>query len=135
LPGRLADRHREALTEIPVVTWEEVLDAYAGVASRYWLSVLDDALRRHEELESISETFGANADARLSGQEIWERWADGDTTYVHMGRVNGLNGAELAEDISSGAWRARKYEVRSQPLEQKNWFPIADFIAILGEQQ
>ncbi len=45
-----------------------------------------------------------------------------------MGRYRGLEGPELAKDINTGAWRTQHYEVRVQPLDARNWFPISAFV-------
>lgn len=132
LPERLATRHREALADVTVVTWEQIADAYRRVASSYWINLLDDALSRHEELESKGEAaFGANSDAWLTGQEILDRWQALDSEYTYMGRNRGLHGPELAADLHSGEWRTRKYEVRKEPRVARNWFPVADFVTLV----
>ena len=51
-----------------------------------------------------------------------------------MGRQGGLWGAELREDLETGGWRVRKYEVsESAEPAGTNWFPVADFVRELGE--
>ena len=75
------------------------------------------------------ETFGQNCDAKIPGQEIWDRYESNDTTYTWMGRNRGLRGPELQKDVETGKWRNQRYEVRYHPLrDNRNWFPIKDFI-------
>jgi hypothetical protein len=46
-----------------------------------------------------------------------------------MGRGGGLTGARLTEDLETGSWRTRTYEVRLDPRHEPNWFPTTEFIA------
>jgi hypothetical protein len=48
-----------------------------------------------------------------------------------MGRSGGSTGAGLEQDLESGKWSKRRYELRSQetPLANGNWFAIKDFVA------
>jgi hypothetical protein len=52
-----------------------------------------------------------------------------------MGRQGGLNGAELAKDIASGTWCGQLYECSSKPVQNKNWFTVAEFVARIGPQR
>jgi hypothetical protein len=45
-----------------------------------------------------------------------------------MGRYGGLVGPALTEDIVTGQWRNRKYEVRVTDAPNDNWFAISDFL-------
>ena len=113
-----------------VVTWEDVLERFGGQASDYWLSVLHHALDSYPALVSQSTSWGANADARLSGQTIIDKHSVRSRTqiYTYIGRQSGLMGKPLADDIGSGGWRNRMYEVRVEALQGKtNWFPISQF--------
>lgn len=114
-----------------VVTWEQVLDAYRVVGPQYWVRVLAGALARYEELRSRSAVRGANKDGDLSGAEIVASFRSGGGRFTCMGRNRGLHGPDLMADISSGAWRTRRYEVRIEPLVATNWFPISDFVALV----
>ncbi len=125
----------ERIDEVPVLTWERVADTFRDIAPAYWIGVLDEALRRYSRLASQAgnktgfETFGQNCDAKISGQEIYDRYRRADTTYTWMGRIWGLSGQKLQKDIETGKWRKQKYEVSCDPLPgERNWFPIEDFI-------
>lgn len=112
----------------PVVTWQSVVDAYRVVGPAYWVSVLSDALEHYDDLKSVSALRGQNNDAYLTGAQIAAQFASGEKGYAYMGRNRGLNGPELAHDIESGGWRTQRYEVRTDPREARNWFPIAEFV-------
>ncbi len=65
----------------------------------------------------------------LTGAEIYERHHAGSLATPWMGRKGGLNGAELAKDLTSGTWRGQLYECSSRPVQNTNWFTVAAFIA------
>lgn len=134
LPARLAeDRPR---LDYPVVTWEQVLADYQGVASGYWWGALSAALASYEELRSEEPPRRANADAMLSGEQIKQMHEGGDCRYLWMGRQGGRHGKALAEDIKSGRWREQSYEVREHELpENPNWFAVSEFLAQLPISQ
>jgi hypothetical protein len=112
----------------PVVTWEDVVGAYRTVGPAYWVSLLADALGRYDDLKSVSALRGQNKDADLTGAQIVAGHQAGTAEFTYMGRFRGLNGPELAKDITTGAWRTQSYEVRVQPLDAPNWFPISAFL-------
>ena len=115
--------------DVPVVTWEQVACTFRDVAPDYWIAVLDEALRRYEDL--VSRSAGRNYDAMITGQEIYMRHNEGDNTYTWMGREGGLHGPKIQDDLELEAegWMKRKYKVRHKPLTNKhNWFAIADFV-------
>lgn len=134
LPERLARRERAGLTDQVVVTWENILDAYRHVAPPYWVSVLAEALDRHEELESkFTESFQPNAENVMTGQAIVDAWRNDALTIGYVGRRNGLHGPEFTHDVAEGTWAAQRYQVRSEPIVAKNWFTVADFLeAVAG---
>jgi hypothetical protein len=70
-----------------------------------------------------------NAETKLLGAEIYERHHAGSLTTPWVGRQSGLNGAELTNDITSGTWRGQLYECSSKPVQNKNWFTVAEFVA------
>lgn len=127
LPAPLAES--VGSLHVPTVTWEQLLAAYSDVAPSYWKAMLAEALDGYEDLVSVGPAFGKNKDGKLSGQAIVDGYGNGDLEFTWMGRVRGLQGPELADDVASGAWRSRRYEVRVEPLGgNPNWFPIADFV-------
>lgn len=133
LPERLARRERHALPAglaDHVVTWEDLLARYRYIAPPYWVSVLAEALDRHEELESrLKENFAANAEGVMTGQAIVDAWKDDALKYGYVGRRGGLKGPEFTEDVASGRWASQKYQVRVEPITAKNWFEVSDFLA------
>ena len=77
--------------------------------------------------------FGKNADGLMTGLEIVEQHAAGELAYTHMGRKGGLKGAKLAADLATGTWRSQPYEVRVDPIDAPNWFPITQFIRLTAD--
>lgn len=130
LPAGL--RMPERIDEVPVLTWERVADTFRDVAPPYWIGVLDEALRRYGRLASqpgSGDTYRQNCDDVIKGQEIYDSYKSGDQVFNTMGRVHGLNGKALKQDIASDTWPAQDYEVSYDPLPQnRNWFAIVDFI-------
>lgn len=114
-----------------VVTWESVIDAYRVVGPAYWMRILIDAIHRYDRLRSQSSVYGANKDADLTGKEILADHDSATPTYLYMGRSRGLYGPELTGDIATGTWKTHRYEVRHEQLNATNWFPIADFVALI----
>jgi hypothetical protein len=127
LPAALASELGKLV--VATVTWERLLETYADVAPPYFLEVLRVALARYNQLVSPRPTWGANAETKRTGAEIYERYQTGALTTPWMGRQSGLNGAELAKDIASGTWRSQLYECSSKPVQNKNWFTVAEFVA------
>jgi hypothetical protein len=128
LPQGLLDEFRGFA--YPVITWEAVLDAFAGERrDDYWLRMLRLALGAWPELVGPGAEFSRNADDRLRGSEIVSRFETGDAEFTLMGRNEGLNGGPMENDLRSGGWRKQVYQVRRQgPIPNKKWFLIADFV-------
>lgn len=126
LPASLADRVGAMPT--PVVTWEELSEAYSEVGPRYWTAMLRTALRA--PLFSPEDYgFGANKHDSLTGASIVAGVTSGQLAYTTMGRAGGLDGRLLAADLATGAWQEQTYEVRRDGLPNRNWFAVADFVA------
>jgi len=92
LPAALVDDRPEL--SWPVVTWEQVHDAY-------WLGVLRFALDRYHDMASVEPTFGVNADAILRGEQIA---TISHLKYEWVGRIGGLHGAAFAADRIDDVW-------------------------------
>lgn len=134
LPERLHQRTHEGLTH-PAVTWEQLLRAYRHLGPEHWVSVLEEALDRHEDLEStFSDTFGANKDAVMTGSEIIKDFQEGPGHVAYVGRAGGFHGPRFKEDVTSGVWATRKYEVRRDPISATNWFPVAEFVNAVSHE-
>jgi hypothetical protein len=68
----------------PVVTWECVLAEYGVVGPRYWISMLQTAISRYEELRSRgAASFGANAVGHMTGAEIVAAHGLDELEYLH----------------------------------------------------
>lgn len=129
LPKSLHDRIGAA-ADTRVLLWEDVLEEYRFIAPAHWIAVLETALVS-ELYGSVAYGFGANKEAELTGAQIQ---ADaGSLPYTTMGRTQGLQGAALAGDVASGRWRSQRYEVRAEGIPNKNWFTIAEFLALVAE--
>lgn len=120
LPGKLASR-MEPLSA-PIVTWEDLADAYEGIAPEYFIEMLRIALDGYDDLVSRPPD-------RLLGREILAHFEADKTEYLCMGRQGGLAGPALTEDISTGRWAIKAYSCRPDPEPPNaNWFRIADFV-------
>jgi hypothetical protein len=129
LPDGLATARKPL--PLPLVTWEQIRDAYSVVGAAYWYGVLRSALDRYDELASPEPTFRGNADELLTGEDIVKGHAGGTLPYEWVGCQGGLNGKLLAEDIAAARWREREYEVRVDALPgNHNWFSVAQFVAL-----
>ena len=66
--------------------------------------------------------------SKMSGAEIVRTHLAGSGP-TSVGRRGGLHGDDLQEDVHSGAWRTRSYEVAfDTPKEGRNWFSTEDFV-------
>jgi hypothetical protein len=125
LPQKLADR--VGAVAVPTVTWEQVLEVYVDVAPAYFVETLRLALDRYGDLVSRTQ-YGANAEFKLRGEVIVQKYRSGELEMAWMGRRNGLTGEEVQNDVKSGAWRAFSYECSSTPVDNRNWFRIEEFV-------
>ena len=127
LPAKLADSMPDLGT--PIVTWEQIRDAYADVDQRYFHSVLSSALERYDQL--VSKWVGYQQ-GDLAGAKLVERALAADTTWPYMGAQGGLAGQRVAGAIAQGTWATTVYQCRHDPLPDKtNWFTVAAFIEVL----
>lgn len=134
LPARLASEVG-ALT-VPVLTWEQIADAYRIVGPAYWVGILDVAAERWVQLVSKSRVFGLNAETMLTGLKIVELSDAGLLGYGQMGRSGGFTGGRLSADVSTGGWRTHSYEVRGEALPgNPNWFSIPAFVELVKAGQ
>ena len=134
LPEQLYEKLRPALPR-DVITWQQVLDAYADVAPQFWIKVLRTALARYADLVSPASPWGQNADGKLTGLQIVQALKGHDTSVRWIGRRGGIDGALLADDVASNAWRSRRYEVSAAAVPPNPWwFSIEDFVTRVSEQ-
>jgi len=78
---------------------------------------------------STWDSAGRNADAKLSGQQIYNRYKSGSLEYTFMGRTGGREGSELIADLATGRWRTQQYEVRIERISgNRNWFSVRSFV-------
>ncbi len=121
----------------PIITWEEVHEAYKDVGNaHYFVEVLWTAISQYEVLKSPPGFlgFGAHAHGRMSGQEILDRFQKGTCEFQTMGRLAGLRGQKFLHDIAQGHWREQKYEVNESGDPETigwNWFRIEDFVKLV----
>jgi len=135
LPHRLAVEIGP-IGDTKVITWEHLRELYLDVAPAYWLEVLNDALLDYESLVGAPVTFGANADATLTGQAVYDGFKSGGLAYLTMGRQGGIAGPGLAADIASNAWKQRAYECRTAPEPvNANWFSVAAFVTAIDKME
>lgn len=128
LPQPLANAVGPLAAPTVTVTWEGVVERYRDVAPRYWLTMLELALSRYEQLAS---TTRRNDHHRLTGLEILTGAPDATFEYRYIGRRGGRDGAVLAGDFGpDGRWRGQVYQLRTTPLPSNlNWFDLDDFLA------
>ncbi len=109
------------------LTWENILAGYQNQygPTDYFLQLLSLSLDNYYQWKSVITSVSL-----MSGNDIYLQYKDGSIEAKTMGRINGLNGTELANDISSGRWRNQLYEVSETDLSDKseNWFWIEDFV-------
>lgn len=113
----------------PVITWQQILEAYEQVGASYWLEVLRVALARYDELSSKDLVFDGNEEGRLAGEDIVKIQVDEEGSFQFVGRSGGLAGDHFEADIASGSWKKHKYQVSTVSVPNDNWFAVEDFIA------
>ena len=116
------------------LTWESILKEFRDVSSaQYFLDVLATALEDFPELRALP-VFDANADAKMSGQNIANGFGDTRFPFQIMGRAQGMTGQKLLEDINSGRWKTQAYQVSKADVPlNTNWFQIAEFVKLVGD--
>lgn len=121
----------------PCLTWEELHAEFVRDREEdYFLAVLRLALEAYDDLVAQAKTFGANADAFMSGGEIMRLYDLQQMPYLTMGCVGGLRGKRLQSELQSGNWKIRTYEVSSsKALTNRNWFTIADFVVLAKQHE
>jgi hypothetical protein len=81
---------------------------------------------------ALASEFGNLVVAIMTWEGRYVRSPSRGLAHHPMGRKGGLDGAELAKDIASGTWRTQLYECSSKPVQNKNWFTVAEFVARLA---
>jgi hypothetical protein len=120
----------------PVITWEDIMNAYEPVCARdYFYELLQVSLDKYDKLVSPGSAFGFNCEEKITGEQIYERFKHCDVFVVSMGREGGIRGNKLKDDISTGKWRTFKYETSSKKPEDinPNWFKVEDFVKMLEQ--
>ena len=120
----------EAIQPVRLLHWEQILKEFADVTSAsYFCGVLCLALKHYEVLRNEKSIFHANMEAMMTGEDILKAYDDGTLPFWTMGRSGGDSGAGLEQDIASGGWRQRRYELSREAPPNRNWFAIKDFVA------
>lgn len=129
LPAKLAKAMPDLGT--PILTWEQVLDAYADVDQRYFHAVLATALARYDTLVS---KWAGYQDGELAGAKLVTRTLAGDAMWPHMGAAGGLKGQRVVAAIADGSWATQEFQCRHQALPgNKSWFTVEAFIHALRD--
>jgi hypothetical protein len=124
---------REAMPDLgtPVITWEQLRDAYDDVNQHYFHGVLTAALANYPELVS---KWAGYQQGELAGAKLVERALGGDETWPWMGASGGLGGQKVREIVADGTWATTIFQCRHDPLPDKaNWFAVATFIERLRD--
>jgi len=88
------------------------------------------------QLVSRLEVIGAKKEAgsKLTGKEILRRFREDDHPPTWVGRNGGSKGKEFREDVATGRWADKAYEVEfSGGSPSRNWFSVATFAAAVEE--
>jgi hypothetical protein len=110
----------------PVITWEQLRDAYDDVNQHYFHGVLSTALANYDELVS---KWAGYQQGELAGAKLVERALAGDETWPWMGALGGLDGKKVGAIVADGTWATTIFQCRHHPLPDKaNWFTVAAFI-------
>jgi hypothetical protein len=118
---------------VQVITWEQFRSTFSDVAPPYFDAMLATAIRRYPQLVS---RWAGYQDAEIAGEQLVQRYRDGDRTYPWMGRGDGgLFGTRVAADVRSGNWRHHRYQcAKTEIVNNSNWFAVADFITLLRDE-
>lgn len=111
-----------------VLTWEALADRFRAVAPRYWMGQLDYAIK-HDLTAKAGYSDGFRTGRQIRDGELVDKASGASFTF--MGVAGGPNGPRLAQEILDGSWIDRAYQVRFAPLDNPNWFPIEDFVAMV----
>ena len=138
LPAKLHEKLKRDGFNQPAVTWEDLYTRYRGLLGPdYFLEVLSLALERYDELAAHhAHSYRKNCQDLYRGSDIYGNYREGMLDKQVMGRKLGLHGPALREDVDSGNWRRRKYEVSSNLTlaeNNRNWFYIRDFVDLVDQ--
>ncbi len=124
------------LGETLCLTWENVLERFREVSSaKYFLEVLATAIAEFSRLRAHPRIFDANADGRLCGQDIADGFGHEEFSFRIMGRDRGISGQRLLEDVNTGSWRTKEYQVsKADKPPNGNWFEISEFVKLIQDQ-
>ena len=129
IPDPLFKDFKGEFTE-PVITWELIRDAYMEIfPDDYFLEMLNQALKRYDDLVSKGVQYGKNCEQKITGKEIKTQFETEEFRIKIMGRDGGLSGQKLENDIISGRWEKQLYEASSSEVpHNRNWFRINEII-------
>jgi hypothetical protein len=130
----------EVIHPARLLHWEQIVEEFADVASAsYFCGVLDLALKHYDDLRNERWVIHVPMEAMRSGEDISQGYDDGIKGYDHgrlrfrtMGRAGGTKGAGLAQDLASGGWRQRRYELSTREAPpNRHWFSISEFVDLV----
>ena len=104
----------------PLMTWKDLASTYS----------CDPILQRADDIFNPRESGTGRANntgGYMTGEELLAAYRAKEVFFV--GRMGGLEGDLLREDIRSGGWTTQRYRtdrVSSTPPNQ-NWFHLSDF--------
>lgn len=138
LPAKLHEKMKRDGFNQRTVTWEDLYARYRSLLGPdYFLEVLSIALERYDELAAQhAHSYRKNCQDLYKGSDIYRNYKEGMLDKQVMGRKLGLRGAALRDDIDSGNWTRRRYEVSSNPTlaeNNRNWFYIRDFVDLVDQ--
>jgi hypothetical protein len=128
LPHSLLHSYKNAFTG-PVITWEQLSYAYRDTGPDYFLDMLNFSIKKFPDLVSNPSMIDPDNPVRhMIGQRIFDSYNNGTFKFASVGRSGGLGGERFVDDITSGHWRTRRYEVTEEPPRNRNWFYVELFV-------
>lgn len=113
-----------------IITWQKILEKYQECYPKdYFVNILQIALDSYKELVTARNKWMENCEEKARGNVIYDDYKAGRRDKKIMGRIMGLRGDFLSEDIESGGWEHQEYETSSKEKPfNRNWFYIKAFV-------
>lgn len=109
----------------PVLRWADLARRYGG----------DPVLQRADDVYRATPKRRGHATGRRTGAEVLRAVQDGGSGWI--GRGGGRGGSGFRQDLETGGWRHRSYEVNTvaPAAPGRNWFSWADFARAVGQAE